>query len=75
MLPGYVYQSSVFGKLRKRNDLQLGVLMAIPPTDIRILKYFLNYINSNEFTCTMLPWLFIAVISVRQTSEKQLTYN
>jgi hypothetical protein len=31
--------------------------------------------NSNEFTCTMLPWLLIAVISVRQTSEKQPTYN
>ena len=49
--------------------------MAIPPTDIRILKYFLNYINSNEFTFTMLPWLFIAVISVRQTPENHPTYN
>ena len=27
------------------------------------------------FACTMLPWLFIAVISVRQTSEKQPAYN
>ena len=44
--------------------------------EIQFHKYIsLNYINSNEFTCNMLPRLFIAVISVRQTSEKQLTYN
>jgi hypothetical protein len=46
----------VFGKPRKRSRLnQLGVLMAIPPTDIRILftnydfiTYFLNRASCSE---------------------------